>query len=197
MSKRALIDDLYAEYGAIPVLQELAAGRQMVKGAGPLDAPLAVVGEAPGEDEVKAGEPFTGPSGQLLQDWFKQAGIPWELCYRMNVVPWRPPGNRTPYPFEVFASWSRVAGEIEVVSPHVVIAVGATAWAGITRRSHGKFAEGRYKWLQAQDSGLTFDLLAIHHPGYVLRLDDATRQFAEETIIRKLRTVFPDTEDER
>jgi uracil-DNA glycosylase family 4 len=164
-AKQAALDILYGEYAQISVLRQLAAGKRLVPGHGPLDSPLVVVGEAPGQDEDRQGRPFVGPSGQLLQDLFKRAGLPWGMCYVMNVLPWRPPGNRTPYPFEVQASWMRVSAEIAVIDPLVVVAAGATAWKGVTAGDHGSFPDARFHWSQLEGRRL----LAIPHPSAILR----------------------------
>ena len=149
MDKAAEITRLYEGYAKTAVLQPVAAGKRLVPGYGPLDAPMAVVGEAPGAAEDQQGRPFTGPSGQLLQRLFREAfgeeSKAWESCYVMNVLPWRPPGNRAPYPFEVIASYDRVLGDFLAVGPLIVVAAGATAWQGVTRNDYGRFSENRGK----------------------------------------------------
>jgi uracil-DNA glycosylase len=179
-ARRAAVDALYEEYSATVVLQQLAHGKRMVKGSGPLDSPLVVVGEAPGEQEDLQGRPFVGISGQLLQELFRAAGLPWEMCYVMNVLPWRPPGNRTPYPFEIHASWLRVSGEIAVVDPLVVVAAGASAWKGVTALELGKFADARFHWHDLNGRRL----LAVPHPSAILREDraDERARMRESTV---------------
>jgi uracil-DNA glycosylase len=178
VSKAEVLDRLYAAYAGQLVLQRVADGKRLVRGAGPLDAPLVIVGEAPGEVEDRQGEPFVGPSGQLLQHLFARAALPWELCYRTNVLPWRPPGNRTPDNFEIVASYNRVEQEIAVIDPLVVVAAGATACQAVTRNRHGRFSDllggphedvlpGRQLWV-------------IYHPSYILRTG---RGLEEETAI--------------
>lgn len=164
-AKQAALGVLYGEYAKTPVLRQLAAGKRLVPGHGPLDSPLVVVGEAPGYEEDREGRPFVGPSGQLLQDLFKRARLPWGMCYVMNVMPWRPPGNRTPYPFEVQASWLRVSAEIAVIDPLVVVAAGAVAWKGVTAGDHGRFPDARFHWSELTGRRL----LAIPHPSAILR----------------------------
>jgi DNA polymerase len=178
---------LYERYAAQQVLAPLAEGRRLVPGHGPPGSPVLVIGEAPGEQEERTGRPFTGPSGQLLQEIFKSAGISWPLCYVTNVIPWRPPGNRTPYPFQVHASWQRVAGEIELVDPEVIIAAGDTAWRGVTQLDMGRFAAARWKWHELNGRRL----LAVPHPAWILRLDDAERSGAVTATVRALRLALP------
>lgn len=160
-----LLDGLYEAYAGNPLFARLAEGREMVRGHGPHGA-LAVVGEAPGAQEERTGKPFTGPAGKLLQKMFKEAEIPWELCYVTNVVPWRPPGNRTPYPFEVTASRQRLAAELDAVAPVVIVAAGSVAWRGLGAEALGKFEEARFQWHDLDGRRL----LALPHPSYIMRL---------------------------
>lgn len=164
-ARQAAIDVLYADYARTKVLWQVSRGKRLVPGHGPLDAPLVVVGEAPGAEEDRQGRPFVGKSGQLLQELFRRAGLPWPMCYVTNVLPWRPPGNRDPYPFEVQASEMRVAAEIAVVDPVVVVAAGAVAWKCVTWGDHGRFADARFRWSELNGRRL----LAIPHPSAILR----------------------------
>jgi DNA polymerase len=183
---------LYARYAQEPVLQQVADGKRLVRGCGPLDSPLLVIGEAPGRQEEEDGRPFVGPSGQLLQKLFADAGLPWELCYVTNVLPWRPPGNRTPYIFEIIASYPRVADEIAVIQPLVVVAAGSTAWHGVTRNEQGKFGDRRGSMIPG-DEDTPYDLIVISHPSAILRLHGRDRQAMEEETVRALRTALEGT----
>ena len=182
-ARRAAIDALYEDYAKTIVLQQLAQGKRLVPGHGPLDSPLVVVGEAPGEQEDREGRPFVGPSGGLLKRLFTRARLPWEMCYVMNVLPWRPPGNRTPYPFEIHASWLRVSAEIAVIDPLVVIAAGSSAWKGVTALEMGKFADARFRWHSLESRRL----LAIPHPSAILRAPDGERSRMEDATVDALR----------
>jgi uracil-DNA glycosylase family 4 len=183
---------LYLRYAQTGALQEVSDARPPVLPGGPLDTPLMVVGEAPGEDEENAGEPFVGPAGRLLQELFAKAGLPWSMTCRTNVLPWRPPRNRTPYPFEIQASADRVAGEVLIVRPFVLIAVGAVAWQAITRNQHGYFGAHRGRWMRWSPDGHEFacDLLAIYHPGHLLRSPSNRRPAEEEETVTALRSVL-------
>jgi DNA polymerase len=189
VDKAARISEIYEEYAANPQLQAVARGRPAVRGHGPLDAPVVVVGEAPGEQEEREGRPFVGPSGKLLQELLRRAGIPWDYCYVTNSLSWRPEGNREPYPFEVMEGWDRLAAEIETVGPRVVIAAGSSAWLGVARNRLGRFAECRYRLIPAGDANLSYHLLGIHHPSWVLR-QGRRQEEAEDTVIRALKMIF-------
>lgn len=188
MGKQDEITRLYDDYAKIAVLQPVAFGRRLVPAHGPLDAPMAVVGEAPGAEEDREGRPFVGPSGQLLQALFAQAGLPWDMCYVTNVLPWRPPGNRTPYPFEVIASYGRVEKEIGIISPVAVIAAGAVAWSCLSQNELGGFSGARGRWHRVPWKG--WAVLPVRHPAAILRLSGRDRELAEEDTVRALRTAL-------
>jgi DNA polymerase len=87
------------------------------------------------------------------------------MCYVMDVLPWRPPGNRTPFPFEIHASRPRVHDEIAAIDPVAIIAAGATAWSGVTADDLGRFSDARFHWRHLDGRRL----LAIPHPSAILR----------------------------
>jgi len=178
---------LYEDYATMPVLARLAAGRALVRGHGMLSAPVAVVGEAPGEEEDRRGLPFVGRSGVLLKHLLGSAGIPWEYCYVTNVLPWRPPANRTPYPFEVQASEARLAAEVALVDPVVVVAAGEVAWRGLTRGSLGRFADARFQWHELDGRRL----LAVPHPSFILHLKSEEAAEWKNATVDALRLALP------
>lgn len=98
-----------------------------VPGAGPLDARLVIVGEAPGADEVTEGEPFVGNAGRRLDSFLAAAGIDREECYLTNVVKVRPPGNRDPRVGEVGAWLPVLDAELDRIDPAVVLTLGNAA----------------------------------------------------------------------
>lgn len=190
MNKRAELDSLYAAYAKTAVLQEVAHERRLVPGHGPLSSPLVVVGEAPGAEEDLQGRPFVGPSGRLLRDLFAEAGLPWELCYVMNTLPWRPPANRTPYPFEIVASYRRVEAEIDVISPVSVITAGATAWKAVSQGDLGPFSEARGHWYQAPWKD--WCILPVFHPSAILRASGREQEAMRAETITALRSARGD-----
>jgi uracil-DNA glycosylase len=186
-SRRVRLDTVLAAYQKIPILAELAFRSPLVPPSGSLISPIAIVGEAPGADEVIKGEPFVGRAGKHLQKLLQRAGVPWDWLYVTNVIPYRPPGNRTPYPFEVMASQQRLLAELSIVEPVVVISLGATAWNAFGQPA-GKFSLARGKWHKlAYDIALPpADLLVTWHPAAALRDRVSDRELAEHlmTILR-------------
>ena len=182
--KRGHLDNVLAEYAETKMLQHLAAESPLVPPSGPLDSPLMVIGEAPGADEVRMLHPFVGRSGQHLQ-WqlAHEASLKWELLYVTNVVLFRPPGNRQPYPFEVKASLGRLMEELAIVQPVVVVALGATAWSALedmTDAAGLEYAQARGKWHTLHYSSLrSADLLVTWHPSAALRDARADSEFTE------------------
>jgi uracil-DNA glycosylase len=186
------LEAAYAEYAATEPLQRLAQGKRMVFPAGPPDAPLLLVGEAPGADEERQGQPFVGRTGQLLQELFRKATLPWAMCYRTNVVAWRPDGNRTPYPYEILASRPRLLREIAIVRPAVVLAVGTTAWRGITDSEYGSFGDhrGRPCITKLPELPEAITLLAVYHPGAIIRMTGGERRAAEGETVAALQSLM-------
>lgn len=186
--REAAMAALYEEYAGTRVLAKLAEGRRLVRGHGLLPSPLMVVGEAPGEQEERRGRPFVGPAGTLLQELFGEAGVPWEYCYVANVLPWRPPGNRTPYPFEVQASRPRLAAEVTLADPVVIVAAGSVAWSGLTAGADlGPFEDARFRWHDLNGRRL----VAIPHPSAILRLKDAEAPEWKKATVEALRLALP------
>lgn len=186
--REARMAALYEEYAAQRQLRRIAEGRRMVPGHGMPDAPVVVVGEAPGEKEDLAGRPFVGPAGKVLQSQLAVAGIPWDYCYVTNVLPWRPPANRTPYPFEVQASRRRLAAEVALIDPVVVVAAGAVAWSGLTGGDLGPFEDARFRWHELDGRRL----VAVPHPSYLLHLrSSAEREAWEKATAEALSLALP------
>lgn len=138
---------------------------QVVFGVGPLDAKLMFIGEAPGEDEDRQGEPFVGRAGQLLNRILKDVGVPRERVYIANIVKCRPPGNRAPDLGEVQQCIPHLFRQIQRISPKLVVALGGVAAQTLLNTTKGiSSLRGRIV-----DSPLGFRLLATYHPAYILR----------------------------
>lgn len=109
-------------------LCELASSRnKVVPGVGNPMARLMFVGEAPGADEDRAGEPFVGKAGQLLTKIIIAMGFTREEVYIANILKCRPPGNRNPLPHEAAACMPFLRRQIEIIKPELVVALGLVA----------------------------------------------------------------------
>jgi uracil-DNA glycosylase family 4 len=120
---------------------ELCSTRtQTVFGVGPLDPDLCFIGEAPGADEDRQGEPFVGAAGQLLNRIISAMGMRREEVFICNILRCRPPGNRQPKPDEARNCREYLDGTLDLVRPKFICALGATAAQSLlaTSKSLGK-----------------------------------------------------------
>jgi uracil-DNA glycosylase family 4 len=134
------------------------------------EAPVMLIGEAPGRDEDIQGKPFVGRSGQLLDRMLKAIGLarhnekPEEAVYISNVIFWRPPGNRTPTDQETLMCLPFLKRAIEIKQPRYIVCLGATPTQRLIGKSEG-ILKLRGRWF---DFG-GIPLLATLHPAYLLR----------------------------
>jgi DNA polymerase len=132
-------------------------------------APLVVVGEAPGADEDRIGRPFVGRAGQLLDRMLAAIGIDRGGAYIMNVLYWRPPGNRKPTPGEIAACLPFVRRQIALVAPKVVLLAGGTATSALLGQEGITRLRGKWFELAPGDAAPRLPALATFHPSYLLR----------------------------
>ncbi len=134
------------------------------------EARIMFVGEAPGADEDRAGKPFVGVSGQLLDRMLAWIGLTRQRFYITNIVFWRPPGNRTPTSDEVAACLPFVHRHIELVAPAILVTVGGPATEALLHRSDG-ISKLHGRWFEYQTPGLERPVPAfpIFHPAFLLR----------------------------
>jgi DNA polymerase len=162
---------------------------QTVFGAGPRDARVVLVGEQPGDQEDRAGKPFVGPAGRLLDSALEEAGIDRSLAYLTNVVKhfkFRTSGKRrihaTPDTFEVAACKPWLLAELSALSPEVIVLLGATAAKALLGPS---FRVTKSRGVLMPSTVGDAQLLATLHPSAVLRADD--RQAAKAGLVADLR----------
>jgi uracil-DNA glycosylase len=148
-------------------LCDLATTRtQTVFGVGNKQAEWMVIGEAPGADEDRQGEPFVGRAGQLLNSMLQAMGFPREQVFIANVLKCRPPGNRDPKPEEAACCAPYLARQIALVNPRVILCVGRIAAQNLLSTSDaiGKL-RGRVHYLGMQQR----PVVVTYHPAYLLR----------------------------
>jgi len=130
---------------------------------------VMLVGEAPGADEDRIGKPFMGRSGQLLDRMLAAIGLDRSDVYIANVVPWRPPGNRTPTPQEIAICWPFIARQIELASPEILVCLGGPAMQNLLSVKDG-ILKSRGRWFTYRtEDGRDIRTLATLHPAYLLR----------------------------
>ena len=159
------LDALVADVAQCRACRLCTTRKQTVPGVGAADASWMLVGEAPGAEEDAQGEPFVGAAGQLLDNMLAALGLSREAdVFIANVLKCRPPGNRTPEPFEVAACRPYLDRQIELVAPALIVALGRSAActlldidasvASLRNRVH------RYRGTP---------LVVTYHPAYLLR----------------------------
>ena len=136
------------------------------------DAPLMLVGEAPGAEEDRQGRPFSGPSGRLLDRMLAAAGLSREDdAYLTNVVYWRPPGNRAPTSSEIATCLPFLERQVELLRPRVLVSVGGVAARVLLDLKDGVGRlRGRRFLYQPGDGGPAVPTFVMFHPAYLLRM---------------------------
>jgi uracil-DNA glycosylase len=131
-------------------------------------ARIMFVGEAPGRDEDIEGLPFVGRSGKLLDRMIAAIGLNRSSAYIANVIPWRPPGNRTPTPQETQICLPFIQRQIELVNPDVLVTLGNPSTQTLLSTREG-IMRTRGKWLNYDTGTRTIRAIATFHPAYLLR----------------------------
>lgn len=145
-----------------------ATATRLVFGDGNPEADIMLVGEAPGADEDREGIPFVGRAGQLLDKMLAAIGLDRSNVYIANVVPWRPPGNRTPTPAEIALCLPFTRRQIELVKPRILVCLGAPATQTLLGAKEG-IMRLRGRWLDYPLGTGTIPTLPMLHPAYLLR----------------------------
>jgi uracil-DNA glycosylase len=132
------------------------------------EARVMFVGEAPGRDEDIEGLPFVGRSGKLLDRMMSTIGLDRSKAYIANVIPWRPPGNRTPTPQETQICLPFIQRQIELVNPDVLVTLGNPSTQTLLSTRDG-IMKTRGKWFDYDTGTRTIRAIATFHPAYLLR----------------------------
>ena len=136
----------------------------LVFGDGNKNADIMLIGEAPGADEDRAAQPFTGLSGQLLDKMVCSIGLERQNIYITNIIPWRPPGNRQPTPSEIAICLPFIKRHIELVNPKVLILVGGTSAKILLEKKEGIMRlRGRWFDYQTNDGKTSIPALPIFY----------------------------------
>jgi DNA polymerase len=151
---------------------KLSGGRQkIVFGVGNPDAALVFVGEAPGADEDRQGEPFVGAAGQLLTKMIVAMGLSREDVYICNIIKCRPPGNRNPEPDEIAACEPFLKKQLASIRPRMIVCLGKFA-AQCLLRSDAPISRlrGRFHTYEG------IPLMPTFHPAFLLRNPASKRE---------------------
>lgn len=137
---------------------------QTVFGIGNPTADWLIVGEAPGAEEDRRGEPFVGRAGKMLDEMLRAIGLQRDAVFIANILKCRPPNNRDPKPDEAAACRAYLERQIELVQPRVILAVGKIAAQNLLQTDE---PVGRMRGRQHELNGVP--LVVTYHPAYLLR----------------------------
>jgi DNA polymerase len=145
-----------------------ATATQLVFADGTPGSRVMFVGEAPGYEEDISGRPFVGRSGKLLDLMMGAIGLDRTKAYIANVVPWRPPGNRTPTPQETAICLPFIRRQIELANPDILVCLGGPAMQTLLGTKDG-ITRSRGRWFPFDSGSREIRALATFHPAFLLR----------------------------
>ena len=154
-----------------------ATRTQTVFGVGSPSAQWLIVGEAPGAEEDRQGEPFVGRAGQLLNSMLRAIGLAREQVFIANVLKCRPPGNRDPNPNEAAECLPYLEQQIALLKPKIMLAVGRIAAQNLlgTEKTLGSLRQQTHRF-----GGSQVPLVVTYHPAYLLRTPGDKRKAWED-----------------
>ena len=155
---------------------------QTVFGVGKRDADWMIIGEAPGAEEDRQGEPFVGRAGQLLNAMLKAIGLAREQVFIANVLKCRPPNNRDPQPHEAARCEPFLLRQVELVNPKVILAVGRIS-AQHLLNSTAPVGRLRGRVHSFGDQGIP--LVVTYHPAYLLRSPAEKRRAWDDLLLAR------------
>ncbi len=178
--------------------------KNIVFGVGDAQARIMFVGEAPGADEDRTGEPFVGKAGGLLDRWLVELGLSRSQVYIANVLKCRPPGNRDPKPEEVQKCSPFLRAQIRAIHPRVIVGLGRHAGMLLSRRNDMSLKAMRGASLEYDASSpkeparsLVIPLFVTYHPAYVLRQSGDAEVEATSMVMADLRRALERANDSR
>jgi uracil-DNA glycosylase family 4 len=151
-----------------------STAKQLVFADGNPQARVMFVGEAPGREEDLEGLPFVGRSGKLLDLMMAAIGLNRTTAYIANIIPWRPPGNRTPTPQESQICLPFIRRQIELANPDVLVCMGGPASQTLLGIKQGIRAT-RGRWFDFPTGTREIRAIATYHPAYLLRTPSEKR----------------------
>ena len=155
---------------------KLCTTRQnVVFGVGNTNTKIMFIGEGPGGDEDRLGEPFVGKAGQLMNMAFDVVGIKREEVYIANIVKCRPPHNRDPENDEINACMDHLRNQVMIIKPKIIVLLGRIAMQNILGEEY-KITASRGKWIEKK--GILY--MPTWHPAALLRDETKKIEFLED-----------------
>ena len=155
---------------------------QAVCGVGALNAECLIIGEAPGTEEDREGEPFVGRSGKLLNEMLRAIGLERRAVFIANVIKCRPPDNRDPLPEERSACLPFLEEQIQLLQPRVILVVGRIAAQTLLQNDTaiGRMRGKVYSYGEAE-----IPVVVTYHPAYLLRSPDQKAKSWADLLLAK------------
>lgn len=167
---RRTLAQIRAELGECTRCKLHTTRTSIVFGVGAEDAPLMFIGEAPGEQEDRRGEPFVGPAGELLDKMIEAMGWTRDTVYIANTLKSRPPGNRNPQPDELAACMPFLEAQIAAIAPRIIVALGRPA-ANLLLATDAPISALRGTFHDRRG----IQVMPTFHPAYLLREPERKR----------------------
>lgn len=164
----ATLDELRALLEAFDGCALKFTATRLVFADGNPAARIMFVGEAPGRDEDLEGRPFVGRSGKLLDLMMGAIGLDRGSVYIANVIPWRPPGNRTPTPQETQICLPFIQRQVELVDPDILVTLGNPSTQALLKTRDG-IMKTRGRWIDYDTGKRHIGAMPTFHPAYLLR----------------------------
>jgi DNA polymerase len=175
-AEAADLESLVSAIGAFDGCSLREGARQAVVWRGRADAPVMVIGEAPGADEDAQGQPFVGKAGKLLDKMLAAAGLA-DRVLITNTVFWRPPGNRTPSSEEQAICAPFLQRAIGLVNPKMLLLVGGASAKAMLGKEEGILTlHGRWFEWRSEDGAMELPALPTLHPAFLLRQPAAKKR---------------------
>ena len=152
--------------------------QNIVFGTGNKNAKIMFIGEGPGADEDRLGEPFVGRAGKLMDMAFEMVGIKREEVYIANIVKCRPPANRNPEDDEAYACMDYLRNQVILVKPEIIVLLGSVALKNILGKEYGITAS-RGKWVEKK--GIRY--MPTWHPAAFLRDESKKVDFVRDLML--------------
>ena len=149
--------------------------QNIVFGVGNPNADIMFIGEGPGGDEDRQGEPFVGKAGQLMNKAFDIVGIKREEVYIANIVKCRPPNNRDPEEDEIQACMDYLRNQVIIIKPKIIVLLGRIALQDILGKEY-KITASRGKWVEKKD----IMYMPTWHPAALLRDETKKIEFLKD-----------------
>jgi DNA polymerase len=168
MTKQSDLDQVRADILAQNVCPELAEqAANLVMGDGNVDADVVFIGEAPGKNEDEQGLPFVGAAGKFLNEMLATAGMKRGDVYITNIVKYRPPNNRDPFPEEKEAFWPFLLRQLEIIQPKIIATLGRHSMEYFLSGARISEIHGKPKRINLED-GQTVVIMPLFHPAAAL-----------------------------